>query len=395
MMRLSQIFPVILSLALVVAAVGCEEDGIRRYQVSHSAATGGESAPAAPAQAEGEQTPQRTLVAIFEQPQRTWFFKLSGNASLVAGEAERFRRFVRSVRFDGTEPSWDTPDPWQRGSSSSSFRYATLMAANGQLEIAVSRLGGTAGGLLQNINRWRRQIGLGPASEADLPGMVERIEVGDRTVPLVDMTGPGGSGSGGMGPPFAPGSAPMQPAGGAPSSPSGASAGADGGAGEAGSDGATAGAGGAASGQAPGPPGGSPDRPELDYEAPAGWREGEQSRFTVAAFEASTEAGPVSIRVTPLPGAAGTDLDNVNRWRRQAGAEPLNEQELEETLEKIEVDGQPWKYVDVSGSRGRIVVAFQRMGDWSWFFKLQGPEEAVERQKDAFEQFLRTVRFKR
>ena len=46
-------------------------------------------------------------------------------------------------------------------------------------KITVTPLGGAAGGVPANVNRWRRQVGLGQAAEGDVNSMVEPLEVGD------------------------------------------------------------------------------------------------------------------------------------------------------------------------------------------------------------------------
>ena len=68
---------------------------------------------------------------------------------------------------------WNTPKDWQPGKPSS-VRRASFLATGlpGQtLDISVTTFPGHIGSLLDNINRWRQQIDLGPITRepCDLP----------------------------------------------------------------------------------------------------------------------------------------------------------------------------------------------------------------------------------
>jgi hypothetical protein len=49
--------------------------------------------------------------------------------------------------------------------------------------------------------------------------------------------------------------------------------------------------------------------------------------------------------------------------------------------------------IDMSGSNSRLLAAWTRRNDRTWFFKLTGPAGAVEKQKPNFVKFLQSVRF--
>ena len=49
------------------------------------------------------------------------------------------------------------------------------------------------------------------------------------------------------------------------------------------------------------------------------------------------------VSVIPLPGMAGRDIDNVNRWRGQVGLAPVSEGELGKLAETVQVGGQEGK----------------------------------------------------
>ena len=58
-------------------------------------------------------------------------------------------------------------------------------------ECAVSAFPGDVGGRLANINRWRRQVGLGPTSEEAMDAFVEELKISGMDAWQVDFTGPG------------------------------------------------------------------------------------------------------------------------------------------------------------------------------------------------------------
>jgi hypothetical protein len=134
----------------------------------------------------------RMLVAIAPQDQRTWFFKLKGPAQVVGKNKAGFNQFIESIRFTGQEISWKLPEGWQeeRGAGP---RYATLRLGpkDKPLELTVFAFGPQAGSLLDNINRWRGQIGLGKITETDLDKVRREIKVQGARVTIVDMSSAG------------------------------------------------------------------------------------------------------------------------------------------------------------------------------------------------------------
>ncbi len=55
------------------------------------------------------------------------------------------------------------------------------------VEITLSRLPGTGGGLLDNVNRWRRQLGLGPIGTEALMGRVQPVQIDGITAVLTEI----------------------------------------------------------------------------------------------------------------------------------------------------------------------------------------------------------------
>jgi hypothetical protein len=67
-------------------------------------------------------------------------------------------------------------------------------------DMAVSAFPGDVGGQVANIDRWRRQIGLGPIDPATVDGFVTKLQVSGIESWQVDMTGPVGAAADGSAP---------------------------------------------------------------------------------------------------------------------------------------------------------------------------------------------------
>ncbi len=144
----------------------------------------------------------------------------------------------------------------------------------------------------------------------------------------------------------------------------------------------------------------SPVVPSLGWKLPAGWEEATPGEMRVASFRVPGKDGKVAdVSVIPLPGLAGGDLGNVNRWRAQVGQPPVSQAELEKLAQPVDIAGQSAQLYDQagqnpgSGEKTRILAAIQRREGMAWFFKMTGDDDLVAQQKPAFVQFLKSVTF--
>ena len=125
--------------------------------------------------------------------------------------------------------------------------------------------------------------------------------------------------------------------------------------------------------------------PPLKYTLPAGWKEKELTQMRVASFSVSENGKQADVSVIPMSGMAGGNLANVNRWRGQVGLQPLDEAGVQKTAEKVSVAGLDSDLFDISGTvpgRGeaeRILATVLLREDTSWFFKMTGDSELVEK----------------
>jgi hypothetical protein len=139
--------------------------------------------------------------------------------------------------------------------------------------------------------------------------------------------------------------------------------------------------------------------PKLNYTLPDGWKEKPLTQLRVASFEISENGKAVDVSVIPLGAMSGGDAANVNRWRGQVGQAPLDEDALAKLAEKVEVAGQPADLYDIagtspgSGDAERIVGTMLHTDVATWYFKMSGDANLVEKQKANFTAFLKSVDF--
>jgi len=106
-----------------------------------------------------------------------------------------------------------------------------------------------------------------------------------------------------------------------------------------------------------------------------------------------TDGAQAELAVSSFPGDVGGDLENVNRWRTQAGAAPVAAADLPALVQKVPAGDKEFSLIDVTGPTMRVVAAWVRHGADTWFFKLTGPAALLGAEKEKFTAFLASVRF--
>ena len=140
-------------------------------------------------------------------------------------------------------------------------------------------------------------------------------------------------------------------------------------------------------------------QPKLRYTLPAGWKEKALTQLRVASFEVLENGKTADVSVIPLSGAAGGDAANVNRWRGQIGQPPLDDAGLQKLVETIEIASQPGQLYDIAGTSPgsgdalRILGGILHVEDTTWYFKMMGDADLVQKQKAAFIAFLKAANF--
>jgi uncharacterized protein YbdZ (MbtH family) len=130
---------------------------------------------------------------------------------------------------------------------------------------------------------------------------------------------------------------------------------------------------------------------------PAGWQEVPPGQMLVAKF---VIAGDNGAKAELNVGTAGGGLlFNINRWRGQLGLAPLTEADLEKQVQPLDVPGAKAMLVDMAGADGktgqkaRLLGAVVPQDGQTWFYKLMGNEQVVEREKETFTRFVQTIKY--
>jgi hypothetical protein len=324
---------------LVVAPLailsGCQNDDITTYQAPRS-----ESLAAL-------RFRQRLVAVIIPQGDNMWVFKLLAPEQKVGAVVEDFDHLIGSVELskDAAKPiDWSLPKDWTQLPGNAQ-RYATLKTPGDEpAEVSVTRLPNSP--FLENINRWRKQIGLSAITEEQAELFTRRVPIKDKDVMAkrVDMLGAMMTSTNGR----------------------------------------------------------SPDASLLDgksdqtinYKTPEGWKEMPAGQFSVANFSVQSGDDKAVVTVSPLGGKAGSLLENVNRWRDQVKLPKIDEEQLKKDLQPDKVGGVEAQYVKINGDKEIILGFIVKRGDKTWFFKMMGPKDLVGKQETVFKEFCRSVEFK-
>jgi len=142
------------------------------------------------------------LAAMQHRDGTTWFFKMTGDSSLVTQAKPAFVEFLKSIQFVTGEampvaapeavasngrPNWSVPAGWQEVSGGQFLVAKFVITGTGgaQAAVNVSSSAGNGGGLAANVNRWRKQLGLSELTGEELTKSVQTIG----SVTLVEMAG--------------------------------------------------------------------------------------------------------------------------------------------------------------------------------------------------------------
>ncbi len=281
-------------------------------------------------------------VAIFKLANETWFFKLWGPKDVVDDHITEFDQFLHTIQFspdEKTPVSWKAPEEWEKDAAGNQVYAAYLVGPKlTAAQMTVVKLGGEAGTLPDNVNRWRRQLGLKPVTEESKDG-VTTVMINGREVTIVHLNASGR---------FRKTQAPLLP-------------------------------------QGPGPL-----EPEIKMDTPEGWKKMDQPpQFAVAGFRIEEGKENAQVSVSQLP--SQPMLENVNRWRAQVGLGPVDAAQLKDLVQPFDVGDGKADYLDMTG-KDRILVILVHKGQTDWIFKMKGSPELVGKQKPAFEKLVRSAR---
>ena len=134
------------------------------------------------------------------------------------------------------------------------------------------------------------------------------------------------------------------------------------------------------------------------WNVPSDWVEKPASAMLFKSFAITgNSGGNAAVTVSFFPGAVGGTLANVNRWRGQMGVDAVEDAQLGSVTETLETAGGKAKLVDIEGTGDkagqRLVAVIVPHGDNTWFYKLLGEKTIVAKEKDSFVNFVKTVQY--
>jgi hypothetical protein len=314
-----------------------------------------------------------------------------------------------------SEPHWTVPAGW-KALPASQMRFAAFQISPDHPEVQLTVIPLGSQDVLANIVRWQGQLKLPPSTEADLPRLLQRIQVAGHPIDLVDLTAPetesprqrilGAILSHGdrdwffklMGPVdvvaaqkdnfdafirsihFDHGDDAHAPTAAAPAPPLPPQAQQ------------------LPAGHPPtggGVPANTATSPQISYAAPAGWTQQPPLPLRVVSFTAGDGTDVIVSQLSST--GSGSYLDNVNRWRGQVGLPPIKEGDPQPSKPVI-VGGIDGALFDLTGPSEqppvrRMLLAWVPRGDQWWFIKMVGPQAVVNQQEANFNSFVQSIKF--
>lgn len=152
---------------------------------------------------EGATNPVGVVTAFVHRSDASWFYRFSGDAEVVTAQKPAFLTFLKSVRLKevaaaapeaaGADTSgfkWEVPKTWKALAAGQMqvAKFAVPERGAAKADVSVSIFPSDTGGMLANVNRWRRQIGLGDVNQAELPTVATPLDAKLPGAMLVDVT---------------------------------------------------------------------------------------------------------------------------------------------------------------------------------------------------------------
>lgn len=331
-------------------------DGIRTYTVPKEIKPSASTDTVPPMAQQPTSSQSMIVVASIPRNGKTWFFKLKGDPQTVETAKPAFQEFLKSVEFtdSGESPAkWKAPAGWEEQPAGNMVLGSfSIPGKDGSpADVTVTSFPGDVGGEASNVDRWRRQVGLPPATE---PPQSQPVTVGGVEGKLYVI---GGGAAAGANPHGGVASAPVEKTN--PHTAASADAG-----------------------------------PQMDV--PTAWKEKAPGPMVLKSYSVSgSKGGNATVSITSFPGDVGGRLMNINRWRKQLSQPEIDESQVNSASQNFEngylvdLEGTDVK----TGKPARLIAAAIPHEGNTWFYKLLGDKATVEESKDAFLKFVKSVRY--
>lgn len=354
---------------VVTAVVGCDRDPlVRVYEVPKIADTAPQT----------EKIAKRFLIAIVPESDSAFFIKATDAPERLDSFSEPLRQIAANFKLsDAGKPEWKLPEDWVEQPGNAIATAILEAPAEGEpVRFVVTQLPMPTdekereGYLSDNINRWRKQLGLTPNKFAEQKSDLIEVARSEGSSPayLLDLTGtsssvPGAMGGSSMGsnPP------PMAPA-------------------------------------TQSPPKSSPPRTSaVQYVAPEGWTDVGASGMREASFTIGDESSKAEVTVIF---ASGDHVSNVERWHGQLNPSDDANAIKEAAIKAIEAattvkaandtEGKMFSLLGpVGDDQPAMLAAILPMGNEqsSVFIKFTGSAKLAEEHREKFIQFISSLQW--
>jgi hypothetical protein len=151
---------------------------------------------------------------------------------------------------------------------------------------------------------------------------------------------------------------------------------------------------GGAGGEVPSPP--TPTGASaLKWTLPKGWAQTMSGGMRYATLKPSV-SGRIEASVVVLPGPAGGELANVNRWRGQIGLDPMDESALASARKTLKTKAGTVSVFDFQSEgqkKSRVIAGLTASQGNTWFVKMTGDIDPVAAARTDFIHLLESLRF--
>jgi hypothetical protein len=115
-----------------------------------------------------------------------------GGAGAAAQDAGNDMANTAVATAGGAGLTWTAPAHWQSKAASAMRKATFTISGDGgaTAELAVTAFPGDVGGEVANVNRWRGQIQLPSAPEAEVGGSITRLEANGLPIAFVELVNP-------------------------------------------------------------------------------------------------------------------------------------------------------------------------------------------------------------
>lgn len=130
----------------------------------------------------------------------------------------------------------------------------------------------------------------------------------------------------------------------------------------------------------------------IHWTTPSTWQEQPPTSIRIGNFLVKGQDGAkAEAAIFSFPGTVGTELDNVNRWRKEVKLPAIDVDQIKS--EPVTIDSLDGKLYEFAGPTEHILVASVPRNGAMWFIKMQGDKDVVTDAEPVFRDFLKSIHF--